>query len=71
MLYKKNNIMNVLIISANTFPLSPSGPAYISGSACDIGHTVEVFDCLVVQDPIPELEEHVRGGHLFGSAFEK
>ncbi|MCW4041304.1 MAG: hypothetical protein NWE83_11220 [Candidatus Bathyarchaeota archaeon] len=49
-----------MIISANTFPLSPSGPSYISGSACDIGHTVEVFDCLVVQDPIPELEEQVR-----------
>lgn len=52
--------MNVLIISANTFPFSPSGPAYIAGAVRDIGHMVEVFDCFVAKDPIPELEEHVN-----------
>lgn len=51
--------MNVLIISANTFRFSPSGPAYVAGAARDVGHTVEVFDCLWVEDPIPELEEHI------------
>jgi len=53
--------MNVLIISANTFPFSPSGPAYIAGAACNAGHTVEVFDCLFAKDPIHELEEHITG----------
>jgi hypothetical protein len=50
--------MNVLIISANTFSCSPSGPAYVAGAARDAGHTVEVFDCLFAQDLIRELEEH-------------
>ncbi|MBN1813078.1 MAG: radical SAM protein [Anaerolineae bacterium] len=51
--------MNVLVISANTFSCSPSGPAYVAGAARDAGHTVEVFDCLFAQDPLRELEEHV------------
>ena len=57
---KVNDIMNVLIISADTFPFSPCGPSYVAGAACDVGHTVEVFDCLVAKNPIPELEEHVH-----------
>ena len=52
--------MNVLIIPASTFPFSPCGPSYVAGAACDVGHTVEVFDCLVAKNPIPELEEHVH-----------
>jgi radical SAM superfamily enzyme YgiQ (UPF0313 family) len=52
-------IVNVLVISANTFPCSPSGPAYVAGAAREAGHTVEVFDCLFAQDPVRELEEHV------------
>jgi radical SAM superfamily enzyme YgiQ (UPF0313 family) len=51
--------MKVLIVSANTFSGSPSGPAYVAGAARDAGHTVEVFDCLFARDPIRELEEHV------------
>lgn len=51
--------MKVLIISANTLPFSPSGPAYIAGAARDAGHTVEVFDCLFAQDPVRELKEHI------------
>jgi len=57
---KVNDIMNVLIISADTFPFSPCGPSYVAGAACDVGHTVEVFDCLLAKKPIPELEEHVH-----------
>ena len=38
--------MNVLIISANSLPMSPVGAAYIAGSALDAGHRVAVFDCL-------------------------
>ncbi|MFO7911757.1 MAG: radical SAM protein [Desulfotignum sp.] len=38
--------MNVLIISANSLPMSPVGAAYIAGSALEAGHRVAVFDCL-------------------------
>lgn len=41
--------MNVLIISANTLPMSPLGAAYIAGSALEAGHGVAVFDCLLDQ----------------------
>lgn len=51
--------MKVLVISANTFNFSPSGPAYIAGAARDSGHTVEVFDCLFADDTIHELEEYI------------
>jgi radical SAM superfamily enzyme YgiQ (UPF0313 family) len=59
--YARNDthVMNVLIISANTFPFSPSGPAYVAGAARDAGHTVDMFDCLFAEDPIPELENHI------------
>ncbi len=51
--------MTVLIISANTFPFSPSGPAYVAGAAQGAGHRVEVFDCFFLEDPIHELKEHI------------
>jgi anaerobic magnesium-protoporphyrin IX monomethyl ester cyclase len=57
----EEDVVNVLVVSANTFPCSPSGPAYVAGAARDAGHAVEVFDCLFAQDPIRELEEHVAG----------
>ncbi len=47
--------MNVLIVSANQFNFSPSGPAYIAGAARDAGHKVEVFDCLFAGDIQSEL----------------
>ena len=53
------DLMKVLIISANTFSCSPSGPAYVAGAAREAGHAVEVFDYLFAQDPVRELEEHV------------
>ena len=48
--------MKVLIISANTLPSAPSGPAYIAGAALEAGHTVKVFETLFAQDLIGELE---------------
>jgi radical SAM superfamily enzyme YgiQ (UPF0313 family) len=40
------HVMKVLIISANTLPMTPVGAAYIAGAALDAGHRVAVFDCL-------------------------
>ena len=51
--------MKVLIISANTLPASPSGPAYVAGAALNAGHTVEVFECLFAEDLVGELEEQI------------
>jgi hypothetical protein len=51
--------MKVLIISTNTLPASPSGPAYIAGAALQAGHTVEVFECLFAQDLAGELQAHI------------
>jgi len=55
--------MKVLIISANTLPASPSGPAYIAGAALEAGHTVEVFEALFAQDLIGELETQIANFH--------
>ena len=51
--------MKVLIISTNTLPSSPSGPAYVAGAAINAGHTVKVYECLFAQDLLAELEEHI------------
>jgi radical SAM superfamily enzyme YgiQ (UPF0313 family) len=51
--------MKVLIISANTLPSAPAGPAYVAGAALKAGHTVKVFECLFAQDLLGELEDHV------------
>jgi hypothetical protein len=51
--------MKVLIISANTLPASPSGPAYVAGAALAAGHTVEVFESLFAQDLTGELEKRI------------
>jgi radical SAM superfamily enzyme YgiQ (UPF0313 family) len=42
--------MKVLIISTNTLPASPSGPAYIAGAVRQAGHQVEVFERLFSND---------------------
>ena len=47
--------MKVLIISSNTLPAAPSGPAYIAGAARKAGHTVRGFECLFAQDLTAEL----------------
>jgi radical SAM superfamily enzyme len=51
--------MKILIISTNTLPASPSGPAYIAGAALRAGHSVEIFECLFTQDLSAELEAHL------------
>jgi radical SAM superfamily enzyme YgiQ (UPF0313 family) len=42
--------MKVLIISANTLPASPSGPAYVAGAARQAGHQVQVYESLFAAD---------------------
>ena len=51
--------MKVLLISTNTLPASPAGPAYIAGAALRAGHTVEVFECLFAQNLNSELQSHL------------
>ncbi|MEW5956910.1 MAG: radical SAM protein [Chloroflexota bacterium] len=51
--------MKVLIVSTNTLPASPSGPAYIAGAALKAGHIVEVFECLFSQNLAAELAAHL------------
>lgn len=53
--------MKVLIISANTLPAAPSGPAYVAGAALEAGHTVQVFEALFAQDLVGELEGEITG----------
>jgi radical SAM superfamily enzyme YgiQ (UPF0313 family) len=47
--------MKVLLISSNTLPAAPSGPAYIAGAAWQAGHQVEVFERLFAGDLEGEL----------------
>jgi hypothetical protein len=49
--------MKVLIISANSLPAAPTGPAYIAGATLEAGHDVEIFDYFLSEDPIAELLE--------------
>jgi radical SAM superfamily enzyme YgiQ (UPF0313 family) len=42
--------MKVLIISANTLPAAPSGPAYIAGAARKAGHNVDIYESLFFDD---------------------
>ncbi len=52
--------MKILMISANTLPASPSGPAYVAGAALAAGHTVEVFETLFSTDVVNDLEAHIQ-----------
>jgi hypothetical protein len=51
--------MKILIISENTLPSAPSGPAYIAGAALEAGHTVRVFETLFAHDLIGDLERQI------------
>ncbi len=51
--------MKVLIVSANTLPASPAGPAYVAGSALRAGHSVEVFECLFAENLAVELKTQI------------
>lgn len=47
--------MKVLIISSNTLPAAPSGPAYIAGAVRQAGHDVRVFERLFAASLSDEL----------------
>jgi hypothetical protein len=47
--------MKVLIVSSNSLPASPSGPAYIAGAVRQGGHEVRVFERLFAADLAGEL----------------
>src|SRR5512133_1899948 len=47
--------MKVLLVSSNTLPASPSGPAYVAGALREAGHTVEVYESLFAVDLASEL----------------
>lgn len=47
--------MKVLILSSNTLPAAPSGPAYVAGAARQAGHEVRFFERLIAQDLEAEL----------------
>lgn len=52
--------MKVLIISANSLPAAPTGPAYLAGAVRQAGHQVEVFERLFAVDLEAELGEVLR-----------
>ena len=55
--------MRVFLISANSLPASPIGPAYIAGAALRAGHQVEVFECLFAQNLSLELSARIEQFH--------
>jgi hypothetical protein len=52
--------MKVLLISADSLPASPIGPAYVAGTAQRAGHQVETFECLFTQDLSSELRTQIE-----------
>jgi radical SAM superfamily enzyme YgiQ (UPF0313 family) len=48
--------MKILIVSTNSLPASPSGPAYIAGAVRAAGHSVEIYENLFTVD----LEKDLR-----------
>lgn len=57
---QKGTTMKVLLISTNTLPTSPSGPAYVAGAVRRAGHTVEVYECLFAGDLERELADRLN-----------
>lgn len=55
--------MNVLVISSNTLPAAPSGPAYVAGALRQAGHAVEVCDSLGVTDLRQLISARLRRFH--------
>jgi radical SAM superfamily enzyme YgiQ (UPF0313 family) len=47
--------MKILLISSNTLPASPSGPAYVAGAVRQAGHEVSVYESLFAVDLPAEL----------------
>lgn len=52
--------MKVLLISANSLPAAPTGPAYLAGALRQAGHTVAVYERLFAADLRSELAETLR-----------
>jgi hypothetical protein len=55
--------MKVLIISANTLPATPTGPAYVAGAVKQAGHEVAIFDCYLSENPIENLIVKIKDFH--------
>jgi radical SAM superfamily enzyme YgiQ (UPF0313 family) len=53
--------MKVLIVSSNTLPAAPTGPAYIAGAVRQAGHQVRVFERLLAVDFEDELVALLHG----------
>jgi len=52
--------MKILIVSSNTLPAAPTGPAYIAGALLRAGHSVRIFECLFAQDAAGELAAEIE-----------
>jgi radical SAM superfamily enzyme YgiQ (UPF0313 family) len=52
--------MKVLIISSNTLPAAPSGPAYVAGALRQAGHAVEAYESLWAADLRQEISARLR-----------
>jgi radical SAM superfamily enzyme YgiQ (UPF0313 family) len=52
--------MRILMISSNTLPAAPSGPAYVAGAARQAGHEVAAFESLFATDPPAELAAQLQ-----------
>jgi hypothetical protein len=52
--------MEVLIISSNTLPATPSGPIYVARDVRQAGHEVQIFERLFASDLVGELTEKLR-----------
>jgi radical SAM superfamily enzyme YgiQ (UPF0313 family) len=51
--------MKVLMVSTNTLPASPSGPAYVAGAVRQAGHQVAVYETLFATDLASELKAKI------------
>jgi radical SAM superfamily enzyme YgiQ (UPF0313 family) len=52
--------MKVLIVSTNTLPASPSGPAYVAGAVLQAGHQVATYETLFAADLGGELIARIK-----------
>lgn len=52
--------MKVLIISSNSLPAAPSGPAYVAGAVRQAGHAVDVYERLFAADLASELAAKLK-----------
>jgi radical SAM superfamily enzyme YgiQ (UPF0313 family) len=48
--------LRILVISSNTLPAAPTGPAYVAGALREAGHEVRIFECLFARNLETELK---------------